>query len=202
LTGHHGSRASGKGRPCIAKGRGFIFPGTFSRVVPGLPEGTNPRAFSPTTCQWFPRSPVRRPGLFAFSAVLVSAHSGPAFERWRFVLPGFANLRTRTAWNVLISPELVLRLQVARRPRCVYGGARLVSNSLPTCWSEITIWGGAIGTGRTDGKRVSVMPNFAGRSPCRESPGRQRRRRNQRSPRVGSEDSRGEAVRARRICAC
>jgi hypothetical protein len=50
--------------------------------------------------------------------------------------------------------------------------------------------------------RVSVMPSFAGRSPCRESPERQRRRRNQRSPGVGSADSRGEVVRARRGCAC
>jgi hypothetical protein len=40
----------------IAKDWGFIFARTFSRVVPGLPEGTNPRAFSPTTCHWFSRS--------------------------------------------------------------------------------------------------------------------------------------------------
>jgi hypothetical protein len=46
--------------------------------------------------------------------------------------------------------------------------------------------------------RVSVMPSFAGRPPCRESPERQRRRRNHRSPRGGSEESRGEAVHARR----
>ena len=69
---------------------------------------------------------------------------------------------TRAAWNVLRAPQLALRLEVALRPGCVYGGARLVANSLSTYWFEVTIWGGAIGTGRTDGKRVSVMPSFAG----------------------------------------
>jgi hypothetical protein len=65
-----------------------------------------------------------------------------------------------------------MRLEVALRPGCVYGGARLVSNSLSTRWFEITIWGGAIGTGRADGIRVSVMPSFAGAATCRESPER------------------------------
>ena len=74
----------------IAKEWGFIFARTFSMVVLGLSEGTNPRAFSPTTCQWFPRSPVRRPGLFAFFRVPLPMFAAALSYVSAFVLLGFA----------------------------------------------------------------------------------------------------------------
>jgi hypothetical protein len=170
-------------------------------VVPGLSEGTNPRAFSPTTCHWFSRSsgPSAR-GCSRSSALTL--------------FPCQRALRGSALYCRALQFADEGRLERAQSPAVGIetGGCAPTGLRLRWCPARSQFVINVLVRGHNLGRshryrtyrwvRVSVMPSFAGRSPCRESPERQRRRRNQRSPGVGSTDSRGEVVRARRSCAC